>query len=288
MRRTWVSKPALIRRPSHRRRGWWPIVVALATVILTILTGQLAVLALGLIATVVAFLLVRQSFAELVSMPVLRRFFRMETVGPGIDQFPMTGSVLVIANHASHFDPPILAHELPRPVTGVMTSTFYDRWYFYPLAKWIWSCIRVPDDARKTDAPEVDAIIASLDRGRSVLLFPEGWLRRKEEVTLRRFGQGIWRILKERPQTVIVPCWIDGTWGSRFSYKDGPPGGSKPPDRGRLIRVGVGAPFVIDPSLLADHWATRFHLMTRVADCRALVNLEPLENVGMQPTQDND
>lgn len=243
--------------------------LALLTAIAWAASGSLGLLAIGVVVTFISLIVVRQSFAELVSMPLLRWFFRIESVGPGIEQFPIRGPVLVIANHASMFDPPIMAHEVPRSVTGVMTSAFYDRWYFLPLAKWIWSVIRVPANAYKTETPEVDAVVAALDAGRCVLLFPEGWLRRKDDVPLRRFGQGLWRILKERPQTPIVPCWIEGTWGSRFSHKDGPPGGAKPRDRGRPIHVGFGEIFTIDPALLDDAWATRFHLMDRVTACRA-------------------
>jgi 1-acyl-sn-glycerol-3-phosphate acyltransferase len=237
--------------------GWWPGAVGLA------------------IATAVALVVFVRPFAELVSMPILRWFFRIESVGHLAD-VPRNGGVLVIANHASHFDPPILVHELPRETTGVMNADYADRWYFWFLARFVFRVIRVPSASRKTETPEVDAIVAALDRGQCVLLFPEGWLRRKDEVPLRRFGQGIWRILKARPQTTVVPCWIEGTWGSRFSYKDGPPAGPKPRDRGRPIRVAFGAPRTIPPALLADHWATRFELMSWVGETRGLLGLPPV------------
>ena len=38
----------------------------------------------------------------------------------------------------------------------------------------------------RREAPEVQDAIAALDRGQNVLIFPEGWLRRKEEQAVRR------------------------------------------------------------------------------------------------------
>ncbi len=45
------------------------------------------------------------------------------------------------------------------------------------------------------------------------MIFPEGFLRRKEEQPLRRFGQGAWAILQARPDTPVFATWIEGGVG---------------------------------------------------------------------------
>ncbi len=83
--------------------------------------------------------------------------------------------------------------------------------------------IRVEQSTFRREVPEIQKAISILDRGDCVLIFPEGGLRKKEENLIKQFGQGVWHILNARPQTPVVVCWIEGGWGSYFSYFNGPP-----------------------------------------------------------------
>ena len=61
----------------------------------------------------------RQSFvygcvSYLLVFPLFRFLFRGKTLG--ISNLPKTGGVVVVSNHGSHLDPPILGHALGRPV----------------------------------------------------------------------------------------------------------------------------------------------------------------------------
>src|SRR5207244_9486788 len=108
-----------------------------------------------------------------------------------------------------------------------------------PGVRWLMEkvvrAIRVPQERFRREAPELQEAIAELKRGGCVLIFPEGFLRRKEEKLLKLFGQGVWRILKEVPNTPVVVFWIEGGWGSYTSYKDGPPMKNKKMDFHRRI-----------------------------------------------------
>jgi 1-acyl-sn-glycerol-3-phosphate acyltransferase len=104
-----------------------------------------------------------------------------------------------------------------------------------------------------------------------VLLFPEGRMRRDENELLKHFGQGVWHILKERPNTPIVPMWIEGGWGSCASYVGGtPPMVNKGVglDWNRRITIVLVEPIVIDPPLLEEHQPTRRFLMDSVLALR--------------------
>ena len=205
--------------------------------------------------------------------------------GPGLYEFPVLGPVLVIGNHACWFDPTFVQKVLPRPATPMMTARFYKIWFLRPLLKYVFKVIVVPETPIRREAPELRLAIAALDRGDCVMLFPEGYLRRKEEVPLRRFGQGVWQILKERPDTPVVACWIEGAWGAWCSFYNGLPTKNKPMDFRRPIRIGLSVAETVPAELLDDHLRTRIYLMNRVRAVRATLGLPELANVEL-PAKD--
>ena len=212
---------------------------------------------------------------ELSTEPALWLAYRIRGAGPGLADFPRTGPCLVIANHGCWFDPMFLAKVLPRPTTPMMTARFYD----LPIMGWlmrVFGTIRVPEKALKKDAPEIQEAIAALDRGDCVVVFPEGYLRRTEDRPLRRFGQGVWQILKARPDTPVFAAWVEGSWGSYTSYANGPPTKGKTRDFRRPLGIGVSAAVTVPPALLDEHIRTRFHLMNLVSEARKHLGLDPL------------
>ena len=55
--------------------------------------------------------------------PIFRFLFRGKTTG--ISNLPKTGGVVVVSNHGSHLDPPILGHALGRPVAFMAKSELF-------------------------------------------------------------------------------------------------------------------------------------------------------------------
>jgi len=203
--------------------------------------------------------------------------YRFRSRGPGCKNLPARGPCLVIANHSAWLDPLFMAKVLPPPIIPMMTSKFYDLPVISFLMRRVIGTIRVPEASYRHEAPELKEAIAALDRGECVVIFPEGFLRRKEEQPLRRFGRGIWAILVERPQTPVFACWIEGNWGSYFSYRGGPPTKGKRIDFWTHIDIGIVGPVPIDPALLADHLAVRSYLMHQVSGARVSLGLDALE-----------
>lgn len=199
--------------------------------------------------------------------------YRIYGHGSGLKGFPLRGPLLLIANHTAWVDPLMLMKVLPRRLTPMMTSVFYDKPGLRWLMKHAAGAIRVPAGNFRRETPELDDAVAALDRGACVLIFPEGWLKRETEQLLRLFGQGVWHILQRRPETPVVACWIEGGWGSYTSHKDGPPMVNKPVDFWRRIDVAVREPEVLDPALLADQKATRQYLMDLCLQARADLGL---------------
>lgn len=239
-------------------------------------TASIALLVLtGVLALVTVPLLFRPLFENLVELALFPGY-AIRGVGPGVVAFPTRGPVLVIANHAAYIDPAFLAKDIPRPLTAMMTQNFFDKPILRQLMTYVYDTIRVREVAVRKEAPELGEAVAALNAGKCVVIFPEGYLRRTEAVPLRRFGRGVWQILRDRPETLVVACWIEGGWGSYFSFKDGPPMVNKRWRFRQPIRVGMSVPFTVPAEILADHLATRLYLMGRVNAARAHVGLDLL------------
>jgi 1-acyl-sn-glycerol-3-phosphate acyltransferase len=237
--------------------------------------GQLwliALLALG--AAVVAWcVLYRECIEQMVEIAIWP-LYRIRGHGPGLETMPYRGPLLVVANHAAWLDPMFLAKVMPRRITPMMTSVFYDLPGLRFLMKHVAGAVRVQASTYRREAPELRLAIEAIDQGGCVVLFPEGSLRRKEEKPLRRFGQGAWHILSERPKTPVVVCWIEGNWKSFFSYYKGPPTKNKKLDFLRHIDIAVSEALPLPAEILADHRTTRAFLEQRCRQMRGVLGLE--------------
>lgn len=220
-----------------------------------------------------------ESLAELVFLPI----YRFKVVGPGIGHFPPYGPALIIANHAAYFDPLWIGKVLPRQLTPMMTSVYYDLPVINYLMRDVVHAIRVEEAARRKETPpELNEAISRLDQGECVLIFPEGRMRRREDEILKRFGQGVWHILKERPMTPVVPIWIEGNWGSFVSHA-----GGRPPMQGktiwndfnRKITIVLGEPIHVPDTVLQEHQSTRQYLMDLVLGLRRFLPRDPHQKV---------
>ncbi len=157
--------------------------------------GQIPVVAIvAALLGVTALVVFKRETVEQLFEFILWPLYRIKAKGPGLAALPIRGAAIVISNHAAWLDPIWLGKVAPPILTPLMTSQFFDK----PVLGWIMkgmnAAIRVEDTGKlRRDIPELDAAIDLLDRGGTVLIFPEGHMRRKEELVLRRFGQGIWR-----------------------------------------------------------------------------------------------
>lgn len=152
-----------------------------------------------------------QSLVRLVLSWSISRHYKVDV--QGMKYIPEQGGALLLGNHISWVDWAILQIACPRPVRFVMHREIYQLWYLNWLFKAL-GCIAIDTSASSKSA--FMAIAGLLDQGEVVALFPEGSISRNGH--LGEFKRGFELACRKAQQPVaIIPFYIRGLWGSKFS-----------------------------------------------------------------------
>jgi acyl-[acyl-carrier-protein]-phospholipid O-acyltransferase/long-chain-fatty-acid--[acyl-carrier-protein] ligase len=149
-------------------------------------------------------------FARVIGLSLLRIFYRFRSVGA--ENIPKTGGVLLLPNHVSWADAFFITAASPRPVRFVMDAIYMEK----PAIRWFCTLFEtVPIDLGKP-REAMRTASAALENGDLVCLFPEGQLTRTGTLQELKRGFGI---IARQANAPVVPAWLDGAWGSIFSYE---------------------------------------------------------------------
>src|SRR5271169_2027452 len=103
---------------------------------------------------------------------ILRVIFRTRVAGR--DRIPHEDGLLVVCNHISFADPPLLGAVMPRPVEFMtMAEMFRKPW----MARLLHTIGCFPVDRSRVDQRAVRESIRRLRAGRCLAIFPEGGIR---------------------------------------------------------------------------------------------------------------
>lgn len=131
-------------------------------------------------------------------------FYRLRFYGQ--NNLPEEGAVIIISNHQSHFDPPILAVGLRRRLNFLARKSLFT---FKPFAWLIDTLDAIPLDQNGIGFAGIKESIKRLRNGEVILIFPEG--SRTQDGNLAPFLQGSLS-LAQRTKAVIVPTAVSGCY----------------------------------------------------------------------------
>ncbi|HRP62645.1 MAG TPA: lysophospholipid acyltransferase family protein [Phycisphaerales bacterium] len=125
----------------------------------------------------------------------------------GKENVPQTGAHIYVANHQSHYDPPIVGVLVrDRPFSSLARASLFHN----PVFGWlIRSLGAVPIEQGRGDAGAIRTAIQELEAGRCVLIFPEG--SRSPDGLIHPFQRGVLLLLK-KAQVPVVPVAIEGAF----------------------------------------------------------------------------
>ena len=194
-----------------------------------------------------------QGFARATAGPFLRRYFRMEV--EGAEHMPPEGPLVLVANHESMWDIPLLVVASPRPIVfmakqGVYNSPF-NRWFFTRLGGF-------PVRLGGRDPAAVRKARAVVRAGRVLGIYPEGTRVRAGELGPFRSGAARIALGEGVP---IMPAAMRGT-GEIW------PKGARYPRPAR-VRVRFGAPIHVER--IAGPAARRERARTLTEELRAQI-----------------
>src|SRR5579859_4410611 len=146
----------------------------------------------------------------------------------GRERISATGPLLIVANHLSWFDPILLGHIVPRRI-----------WFFSKIAIFRWPVVgwlvrrtgQIPVLRSGSDRAALEQALTYLREGKTVVIFPEGTVARKEQMIAAHTGVAM---LALRSGSTVLPLAHTGT--RRILRRHG---GLRP-----SITVQVGLPYV--------------------------------------------
>jgi 1-acyl-sn-glycerol-3-phosphate acyltransferase len=196
-----------------------------------------------------------RTFAARVTGQAISTFARFMTapraIWLGIE--PVLNQRVYFANHSSNGDFVLLWTALPSPLRRqTRPVAALDYWLTSPLRAFIgrevFNAVLIDRRPEARAEDPVTQMLAALDNGSSLILFPEGQ-RNSTDAPLLPFKSGLYHLAKARPGVDLVPVWIANL--------------NRVMPKGEVIPVPLictltfGAPLHIDPEETKDAFLGR-------------------------------
>jgi len=124
---------------------------------------------------------------------------------------PKAEQRIYFANHQSHADLVMIWAALPSELRGITRPiAARDYWTKTPFKQWITTAVFnaiYVERARTGEQDPLEPLIEALDKGDSVIIFPEGTRGSAEEP--QPFKAGLYNLAQKFPNVVLVPAWIN-------------------------------------------------------------------------------
>lgn len=175
----------------------------------------------------------------------------------GRENIPRQGGVLVISNHQSHLDPPLVGMGVGRRMNYLARKTLF---HFRPLGWLIHSVDAIPIDREGIGLSGIKESLRRLKRGEMVVVFPEG--ARSADGEIQPFLPGV-TTLAVRSRAAILPVAIDGAYQAWPRHR-------RFPRLGR-VRVHYAPPILPEQVATMEERALLAEVEARVRACHAVL-----------------
>ena len=143
---------------------------------------------------------------------LFKTFYRVEV--HGMENYHAAGNrVLIIANHASLLDPPLIAAFLPDKLSFAVDSDIAKKWWVKFFLKFV---VAYPVDPSNPLAAK--AMIEYLRENHRVVIFPEGRVTVTGALMKIYEGPGL---IADKADAMLLPIRIEGAQFTTFSYLKG-------------------------------------------------------------------
>ena len=174
---------------------------------------QYQFLILAVLTSIIAYLAVKKWLPELLRvliLPIVRLVYRIRVLDA--QNIPESGGVLLLPNHVTWADCFLISAVCDRPVRFVMYEGFVHTF----LVGWGARVFNTMPISATKAKEAIRAVSESLANGDVVCLFAEGELTRTG--CLQEIKRGF-ELMAHKAGAPVVPIWMDGAWGSIFSFE---------------------------------------------------------------------
>jgi acyl-[acyl-carrier-protein]-phospholipid O-acyltransferase/long-chain-fatty-acid--[acyl-carrier-protein] ligase len=214
--------------------------------------------------TVATIILLPDFLVRFLCLLLVRLCYRLRVVG--IENVPVEGGALLVCNHASLVDAPLLAATQQRRIRFAMDRDIYNRSWLKPVFKLMGVIPISGSDPPKMMIQSLRKARAAMNEGFIVCIFAEGAMTRTGMP--QAFKRGVERIMRGSDYD-IIPVYLGGAWGSIFSYYYGKPLSTLPRKFPYQVSIHFGRP------MPADSTAGRIRQSVLELSCKYFESLKP-------------
>lgn len=145
-----------------------------------------------------------------IGLVVIRLVYRVRVAHA--QRLPAKGGALLLPNHVTFADAFFISAACPRPVRFVMDDTVLK----YAPVRWFCAVFNTVNIRKGQSREALRLTVEAVNQGDIVCYFAEGQLSRTG--ALNELKRGV-ELIAGKISAPLVPLWIDGAWGSVFSFE---------------------------------------------------------------------
>ena len=153
--------------------------------------------------------LIPQEFIRMIGIWGMKLVYTPRIIHP--ERLPERGGALLVVNHITYADALFLTMVCPRPVRFIVAEEFMGN----RILSWILEIFNSLPISSKNPREAILNAAQAIREGDLICIFPEGQLTRSGCLTPIRRGM---EMIAKRAQAPVIPIYMDGLWGSIFSF----------------------------------------------------------------------